>query len=217
VTLQPARETSGDFYDFIRLSDGRWGIVIADVTDKGLGAALYMTLSHTLIRTFAREYPNQPEQLLTAVNRRILADTPANLFVTGIYGVLDPAAGTFVYCNAGQNPAYLFRFGDANPAKILQATGAPLGIFEDKLWEQDAVVIEPESTLVLYSDGITEAQNSAGEFFGEERLLQVAGVNVGRPAEDMQKAIVLALQEFVGKAPQSDDITLIIISRESQA
>ena len=217
VTLQPARETSGDFYDFIRLSDGRWGIVIADVTDKGLGAALYMTLSHTLIRTFAREYPNQPEQLLTAVNRRILADTPANLFVTGIYGVLDPAAGTFVYCNAGQNPAYLFRFGDSNPAKILQATGAPLGIFEDKLWEQDAVVIEPESTLVLYSDGITEAQNSAGEFFGEERLLQVAGVNVGRPAEDMQKAIVLALQEFVGKAPQSDDITLIIISRESQA
>ena len=215
VILQPARETSGDFYDFIRLPDGRWGIVIADVTDKGFGAALYMTLSHTLIRTFSREYPDQPELLLTAVNQRILADTPANLFVTAIYGILDPETGTFVYCNAGQNPPYLFSSGSANPTGMLHATGVPLGIFEDKLWKQDAVVIEPKSTLVLYSDGITEAQNPSGEFFGEERLVQIAGANIDRSAEDMKETIVLALREFVGKAPQSDDITLIVITRES--
>jgi serine phosphatase RsbU (regulator of sigma subunit) len=215
VTLRPARETSGDFYDFIHLPGGRWGIVIADVTDKGLGAALYMTLSHTLIRTFAGEYPNQPEQLLTAVNRRILADTPANLFVTAIYGILDPATGTFVYCNAGQNPPYLFSAGNAIPIGILKATGIPLGIFEDKSWEQGAIVIEPENTLVLYSDGITEAQNPAGAFFGEKRLLQVVGDNLGRSAQETLEAIILALREFVGKAPQSDDITLVVITRES--
>ena len=215
VNLQPARETSGDFYDFIRLPGGRWGIVIADVTDKGLGAALYMTLSHTLIRTFAGEYPNQPEQLLTAVNRRIIADTPANLFVTAFYGILDPVTGTFIYCNAGQNPPFLFSAGNAIPTRILKATGVPLGIFEDKFWTQNISVIEPKSTLVLYSDGITEAQNPAGEFFGEERLLRVAGANLGRSAEDMQEAIILALREFVGKAPQSDDITLVVITRET--
>jgi len=215
VTLQPARETSGDFYDFIRLPGGRWGIVIADVTDKGFGAALYMTLSYTLIRTFAGEYQNQPEQLLSAVNRRILADTPADLFVTAIYGILDPATGSFAYCNAGHNPPYLFSPGNMIPTGILGATGVPLGIFEDKFWKQDIIEIEPKGTLVLFSDGITEAQNTVGEFFGEERLLQVVGANLNQSAVDMQEAIVLALREFVGEAPQSDDITLVVITRES--
>ena len=215
--LQPARQTSGDFYDFIRLPDGRWGIVVADVTDKGFGAALYMTLSHTLIRTFAGEYPGQPERLLTAVNRRILADTPANLFVTAIYGILDPATGTFLYCNAGHTTPYVFSAGNDIPTGMLEATGVPLGIFEDKIWKQDAVVIDPEGALVLYSDGITEAQNPAGAFFGEERLKRVAGANSGRSAQELQAAIMLALREFVGTAPQSDDITLVVITRDTQA
>jgi serine phosphatase RsbU (regulator of sigma subunit) len=217
ATLQPARQTSGDFYDFIRLPDGRWGIVIADVTDKGFGAALYMTLSHTLIRTFAGEYPDQPEQLLTAVNRRILADTPANLFVTTVYGILDPTTGTFSYCNAGHTTPYLFSVGNDIPTGILEATGVPLGIFEDKFWKQDEIVIEPGSSLVLYSDGITEAQNPTGAFFGEERLKRVVGANSDKSAQNTQAAIMVALREFVGKAPQSDDITLVVISRETQA
>ena len=215
--LIPARETSGDFYDLIPLPNGSLGIVVADVTDKGVGAALFMALSRTLIRSHAIQYPSDPARVLTAANQRILMDAQSGLFVTTFYGVLNPVSGELTYANAGHNPPYLFSSGNAIPARILKATGVPLGIFEDKLWKQDAIEIEPKSTLVLYSDGITEAQNPAGEFFGEERMLRVAGANLDRSAEDMQEAIVLALNKFVGKAPQSDDITLVVITRESQA
>jgi len=215
--LLPARETSGDFYDLIPLPNGSLGIVVADVTDKGVGAALFMALSRTLIRSLAIQYPSDPARVLTAANQRILMDTKSGLFVTTFYGVLTPVSGELIYANAGHNPPYLFNSGNAIPARILKATGVPLGLFEDKAWKQDAIEIKPKSILVLYSDGVTEALNPAGEFFGDERLLRVAGANLERSAEDMQEAIILALKEFVGEAPQSDDLTLVVLNREPQA
>ena len=217
VTLEPARETSGDYYDFIPLPNARLGIVVADVTGKGAGAALYMALSCTLIRTFAAQYPTQPELVLSAVNRRILEDTNSNQFVTVFYGILDPATGTLVYCNAGQWPPYLIGVQNGKDVQKLIRTGAPLGIFEDKTWEQGVVQLAPGDALVLYSDGITEAHNLQMEIFDEERLLEVAQANMGRSAQEMLHAIMLKLHEFVGDAPQSDDIALVVLVRERDA
>ena len=213
--LTPARETSGDFYDFIPLPNGNLGIVVADVTDKGVAAALFMALSRTLIRSLALQYPSDPSRVLSAANQRIMMDAKSGLFVTTFFGVLNPVSGELIYANAGHNPPYLYNLGSASPTKILKTTGVPLGIFEDKSWKQDVIEIEMKSTLVLYSDGIIEAQNPSGEFFGEERMLQVITANLSLSAQGMQNAIVVALQDFVSQAPQSDDITLVIIKHES--
>jgi PAS domain S-box-containing protein len=215
ATLEPARETSGDFYDLIPLANGRLGILIADVADKGMGAALYMAVSRTLIRTYAVEYDTQPELALGAANRRILMDTHARLFVTVFYGVLDPATGTLTYCNAGHNPPYLLNARNGDTVQTLGRTGIPLGIFDDMTWEQRTVQLAPGDMLVLYTDGVTEAQNVQETFFGRERLLEVAQANLGRSAQDVQETLIAEVHGFVGDAPQFDDITLMVIVRSS--
>ena len=214
AALRPARETSGDFYDLIRLSDRCLGIVIADVSDKGAGAALYMALSWTLIRTYAAEYPGQPEMVLSAVNRRILNDTDTNHFVTVFYGILDLVTGTLVYSNAGHWPPFLLCAHDQDVRRLIR-TGPPVGIFGDETWVQSVSQLAPGDVLVLYTDGITEAENGQGAFWGEERLLESVRTNLGRPVREMQDALLADAQRFVGHAPQSDDIALVVLRRDS--
>ncbi len=212
-TWKPARETSGDFYDFVALPNHRLGLVIADVVDKGMGAALLMALSRTLIRTYAPEHRNQPHRLLHAVNERIIADIHAGLFLTLFYGVLDPATGMLTYCNAGHPPPYLFLPGEGQ-AQALHRTGMPVGISEDARWETAAVQVPPGALLILYTDGISEAHNGNGELFGEGGILDFMRAHRNRPVEEVRDGLISAVYAFAGGQPQVDDITLVVMKRE---
>jgi serine phosphatase RsbU (regulator of sigma subunit) len=178
-----------------------------------VGPALFMALTRTLIRTYAAEYETRPDLALSAVNRRILADTHTSLFVTVFYGVLDPLSGTLAYSNAGHNPAYLLSRQAGGAVQDLPRTGMPLGVFDYATWEQGVVSLAPGDVLVLYTDGITEAQDRHGAFFGEERLLTMVQANQGRAAKDIADALLKEVHAFVGDAPRYDDITLLVVAR----
>jgi len=214
VTLLPARETSGDFFDVIELNHKQLGVLIADVADKGVGPALYMALSRTLIRTYAIEYDADPEVIFYAANQRLLKDARANLFVTAFYGVLDPSAGTLTYCNAGHNPPYLFKTSGNGHVQPLERTGMALGVEEGATWLQASVQIQPGDVLILFTDGIPDAQNDRYEFFDEESLIEVVQDNLNLSAHELQSAILKAIQDFAGNSPQFDDITLMILARD---
>ena len=219
VALKPARATSGDFYDVNLLPNGRLGILIADVVDKGAAAALFMALSWILIRTYAAEYPVQPERVFSAVNRRILTETDADQFVTVFYGLLDPATGTLLYSNAGHCPPCLFSAQEGEPVRELTRTGIPLGIFEEETWDQVGVQLTPGDVLVLYTDGVTDAQNRQEACFGQDRLLECVKAHLDSPdslvpsAQGVQDAIIAGIRRFAGGAPQFDDIALVVIVR----
>ena len=213
--LLPARETSGDFFDFIDLGNGKLGVVIGDVGDKGAGAALYMAISRTLIRTYAGENNLQPKDVLKQVNRRILMDTQHGIFLTLVFGILDPKQGTFTYVNAGHNPPILVR-NKENQVSLthLEKTGSLLGIYEDNTWEEKQIKIKPQEVLILYTDGITEAQDGRDDFFGIDRLYQVLESGFTTEAEIYRNRILESVHNFSEGTPRLDDITLIVISRE---
>jgi serine phosphatase RsbU (regulator of sigma subunit) len=215
VTLEPARQTSGDFYDVIPLPNGRLGILVADVADKGTGAALYMALSRTLIRTYAVEHHARPDFALRVANNRILTDTQVDMFVTVFYGVLDPLTGKLTYCNAGHNPPLLLSKYNGTVVRKLTRTGIPLGIFTGQTWEQRTVQLDMGDVLVLYTDGVTEAQNHQAAFFGEQRLMAVAQAHKQSSAQEIRAAVMREIQTFVGRAPQFDDIALLVLVREA--
>ncbi len=215
ASLTPARQTSGDFYDFIEFDDGKIGFLVADVADKGTGAALYMALSRTLIRTFALQYREQPEVALRLANERILDDARADQFVTVFYGILDPKTGSLTYCNAGHNPPYIFRKDDPENTVRMIRTGMALGVMEGMDWAQKTVQLGPGDLLIAYSDGITDAQNTADELFSEERLVAISQQNKRLPAEESHEKILAEIQAFVGNAPQFDDMTLMVIKRDN--
>ncbi len=154
------------------MKDGKLGLLIADVADKGTGAALYMAVCRTLIRTFAAEYDTQPELALKAANQRIITETRADLFVSIFYGILDPATQTLTYCNAGHNPPYVVHPQNDNEVQKLTRTGMVIGVMEDSEWEQSTIQLASGDCLVMFTDGITDAENEQGEFFGEPRLLK---------------------------------------------
>lgn len=207
AALIPARQTSGDFYDFVNLDRGRVAFMVADVADKGTGAALYMALSRTLLRTYASQYPDDPARVLQASNDRLLSDTESEQFVTVFYGVLDPTEGTLTYANAGHNPALILHNGSTQE---LGQTGIPLGMFEGMAWQTKGVKLNQGDLLVMYSDGVSEAQDSQNAEFGMARLIAAAHTDHAA-IQGIQEHIITTINQFVGDAPQFDDITLVLV------
>jgi len=215
VALRPARQTSGDFYDFCQLPDGRLGIAIADVVDKGAAAALYMALSCTLLRTYAVDYPTEPAEVLAAVNGRLLMDIVSGDYVTLFYAVLDPCSGCVTYVNAGHHPPYVLRSG-GDGVEALPKTGMPLGLLAGTSWSEVSVKLEPGDALLLYTDGVTDSQRSDGVFFGAARLRASIEGAPGLSARELIRGIESDLDAFLDGESQQDDIALVALTRDTE-
>lgn len=212
--LLPARETSGDFYDFIPVTDKNWGIIIADVADKGIGAALFMTLTSTLFRGLAHRHPSLPALTLQTVNERILSDTRGSMFVTAFYGVLEPNTGRFRFSNAGHPPPLLIKSQKGKPIDRLGRTGMALGVQDNEYWSQKLVILAPGDVLVLYTDGVIEAQNPQGRLFEITRLQDVIQKVTGRSAKVIMDAILTEVHRFTAGVPAQDDTAILVIRRK---
>ena len=164
---RPAREVSGDFYDFLELEDGRLGLVVGDASGKGIPAAMVMANTRSVLRTVAQGGDIAPGQVLEEANEILYPDIPPNMFVTCFYGVLDPSSDTFTYANAGHDLPYLHRNGDAEE---LRARGMPLGLMLGMSYEEKEVVVDAGESVLFYSDGLVEAHDPQGEMFGFPRL-----------------------------------------------
>lgn len=213
VAWESARQVGGDFYDFIRLPGNRLGIVIADVSDKGVPAALFMVLSRSLIRASALSH-DSPAAALQRANRLIQEDSTTDMFVTAFYGVIDLQSGEMRYASGGHNPPFLCRASDG-AILSLEARGIILGVVEEAQWEECTVQLAPGDTLVLYTDGVTEAINSAEEQFGEERLRRTICRHRHADLGAARRALLAALEEFSEGQPPFDDITLVLVRREA--
>ena len=205
---QPAREVSGDFYDFLEFPDGRLGVVIADVTDKGVPAALVMATTRTIIRATAERIVS-PGEVLQRTNDLLNPDIPRNMFVTCLYIVIDPGTGKLWFANAGHNLPYK---STGNGMIELRATGMPLGLLPGMKYEEKEAILEPGESLLLYSDGLVEAHNPNGDMYGFPRLKQFV---VEHPVYvDTIGLLVNDLVSFTGPTwEQEDDVTLVLINR----
>ena len=209
---QPAREVSGDFYDFIFLPDNRLGVLVADVTDKGVPAAMVMATSRSILRG-AAERLVEPGEVLARANDLLHPDIPPKMFVTCLYLVIEPDSGLIQFANAGHNLPYL-RTTDG--VIELRATGMPLGLMPGMDYEQKEVRIDPGQSILLSSDGIVEAHNTEKEMFGFPRLQQKMFNHPG--GEELIPYLMASLETFVGEDhEQEDDITLVMIQRKEAA
>ena len=205
---RPARAVGGDFYDFIELPRGQLGIVVGDVTDKGVPAALVMAMTHAVLRAEAPRL-GAPAAVLERANDLLVGEMPAHMFVTCLYAVLDPASGDLRFANAGHNLPYL---RGEDRVRELRATGMPLGLLPDMRYEEKATTIFPGDGLLLHSDGLAEAHGPDGEMFGLPRLATLVGDRPG--GEELIGLLLAELARFTEPGwEQEDDITLVTLQR----
>jgi serine phosphatase RsbU (regulator of sigma subunit) len=205
-----ARQVAGDFYDIFPLHEGRWGIVIGDVADKGTPAALYMAMTRALIRASAVRH-HSPAHALMQVNETVNAECSYTMFVTTVYASLDPATRTLTYANAGHNPPILRRRGGA--IEQLPRTGLVVGALEKLHLDERAINLAPGHALVLYTDGVTDALNAAGEDYGVDRLIAaIAAAPATAPA--LLDFVRTDLAAFMQNVPQPDDITFFVVTSD---
>ncbi len=211
ASMEPARNVGGDFYDVIRLDDGRIGLAVADVSDKGVPAALMMMSSRTLLKGAAIGNL-EPGKVLQEVNDLLNNENEAAMFVTVFYVVYDPATGEFTYANGGHNPPLVIH-ADGSSDLLPLTNGIALGVAPGIEYEQKTVVLAPGDTALLYTDGVTEAMNRDDEEFGVERLKTTFSQSPPTDPRQANDEVFRAVHEFVGDTLQSDDITCLTLHR----
>jgi sigma-B regulation protein RsbU (phosphoserine phosphatase) len=209
ATMTPAQEMGGDFYDFFPLGRERLALVIADVSGKGVPAAFFMAISRTILQSNAHDIA-APGDCLARVNDALCEQNPLDLFVTVFYGVLDLRTGDLRYANGGHNPP-LRLLRDGAVEELPRTGGMALGVMDGMPYTEASVTLQVDDTLFLYTDGISEAMNAAGQEFTERRLSAVLAEAQGEAVDLVLQRVTDAVQAFVGAAPQSDDITCLVL------
>jgi len=205
----PARQVGGDFYDFIPVSDNEWGIIIADVSGKGVPAALFMALSRTLVRANVADNITA-SQAIQKANHMISQEAKMGMFVTLFYAVLDPEKRRLQYVNAGHNPPFVVKKSSGDVI-LLRASGIAMGVMDDVSLEEKEIELDSNDIVVFYTDGITEAINGAGEQFGEKRLIETINRNADLTVKDLAGRVKDEVFDFAHGQPQFDDFTLVIL------
>ena len=207
---KPARQVGGDFYDVFDLPNNQMGLFIADVSDKGVPAALFMALTRTLVHAAVIE-TDTPAEALRHVNDLLVPDTKQGMFVTAVYAVLDMTTNELTYVNAGHNPPLLVRSDGAQ--EYLTRTGVALGAAENMVYEQRTISLAKDDSLLFYTDGLTESYNIDGDFYGEKRLEAALEANHCSSANELMDVVEKSLLEFVGDMPPADDLTMLALRK----
>jgi len=208
---KPARQVSGDFYDFIPLDDTHLGIVIGDVCDKGMPAALFMADARSIVRA-STAIPTSPANAIRSANRLLSDDSLNGMFVSLFYASLNMINGELTYVNAGHNPPYHYRAEDDSISE-LERTGIPLGIEPDAVLEEQNLSLGIDDFLLLYTDGVTEAMNADLELYGKSQLLRMLFAHRKASIDKIQMKIQHSVSDFIGEFDPSDDIALMIVKR----
>ncbi len=212
---QPAREVGGDFYDFLELEDGRLGLVVGDVTDKGVPAALVMATTRTMLRAAAQRLFS-PGEVLRRANEALVPDIPPSMFITCLYAILEPESGRLLYANAGHDLPYRRRAGGSEGAEELRARGMPLGLMPRMDYEEKEIVLERGESVLFYSDGLVEAHDPHYEMFGFPRLQGMVGTHRSG-GSSLIGFLLSELGRFTGDEwEQEDDITLVTLERSEE-
>ena len=208
-----AREVGGDFYDIIPQDDNRLGLVIADVADKGMPAALYMTVTRTLIRAVTHGRTS-PADVLQRVNNLLAMDAQNGMFITVFYAILDLKSGTLIFANAGHNKP-IFVKNNSGQTEMLPKGGIALAVLEDIELQDYTLHLEEGDSLLCYTDGVTEAFSPDEEMFGENHLETLLASLQGQTIHDTLNAVVKAVTDFRGEREISDDVTLLGVRRKA--
>lgn len=205
----PMREVAGDFYDFYTLPDGRMAVVIADVSGKGVPAALFMALSVTVLR-FAMSLSFPPNEVLARANAALISDQQSKMFATVFMGYMDLDFGILEYASAGHHPPLLYRAAIGS-CEYLIASGVAMGLFEEAQFAAEKVALRKGDVLVLYTDGVTELIDADEEEFGEERLEELVLQNISLPAQELTELIIDTACDYAGDEGAVDDETIVVI------
>ena len=208
ANMAPARNVGGDFYDLLQLDDGRIGLAVADVSDKGVPAALFMMSTRTLLKGAAIGR-GDPGKVLREVNDLLNESNETAMFVTVLYGVYDPANRDLTYANGGHNTPLVVH-ADGSSTELSLTGGVALGVMPELPYAQETVTLAKDDTVVLYTDGVTEAMNADGEEFGVDRLRDVFAANPPQGSEEANRTVFEAVHAFAGDTPQSDDVTCLV-------